>query len=91
MYDKIDTLANKPKEDIMKMKAHESRQQPEVDLKSIELRAQDKTRTKSEKRNSKHSQMSRMTRDSGSESESRNSQDEDNHRRMNWRDTQECY
>jgi hypothetical protein len=89
MYDKIDTLADKPEEVIMKMKAHETRQQQEVDLESIELLALAKTRTKSEKRHSKHSWKSRKSRDSGSESDGSRSENEKHasHRR----DTQECY
>jgi len=87
MYDKIDTLADKAEEVIMKMKAHEARQQQEVDLESIELLALAKTRTKSEKRSSKHSRKSRKSRDSGSESDGSSSESE-KHRR---RHTQECY
>jgi len=87
MYDKIDTLADKPEEVIMKMKAHEARQQQEVDLESIELLALAKTRTKSEKRSSKHSRKSRKSRDSGSESDG-SSLESEKHRR---RHTQECY
>jgi hypothetical protein len=35
MYDKIDTLADKPEEIVMKMKAHEARHHQEVDLESM--------------------------------------------------------
>jgi len=88
MYDKIDTLADKPEEIVTKMKADEARHQQEVNLESIELLALAKTWTNSEKRSSKHSRKSRKSRDSGSESESSNSDDEKKHRR---RHTQECY
>jgi len=90
MYDKIDTLADKPEEIVTKMKAHEARHQQEVDLESIELMALAKTRTKSEKRSSKHSWKSRKSHDSGSESDGSSSESE-KHRRRNWKDTQECY
>ena len=55
MYDKIDTLADKPEEIVMNLKAHKARHQQEVDLESIELLALAMMRTKSEKRSSKHS------------------------------------
>jgi hypothetical protein len=87
MYDKIDTLADKPEEIVTKMKAHEARHQQEVDLESIELLALAKTRTKSEKRSSKHTRKSRKSRDSDSESDGSSSESE-KHRR---RHTQECY
>jgi hypothetical protein len=86
MYDKIDTLANKPKEIVTKMKAHEARHQHEVDLESIELLAQAKTRTKREKRSSK---LSRKSRKSGSDSESDGSSSESEKHRC--RHTQECF
>jgi len=50
MYDKIDTLADKPEEIVTKMKAHEARQQQEVDLENVELLALAKMQTKSNKR-----------------------------------------
>jgi hypothetical protein len=87
MYDKIDTLADKPEEIVTKMKAHEARHQQEVDSESIELLALAKTRRKSEKRNSKQTRKSRKSRDSGSESDGSSSESE-KHRR---RHTQECY
>jgi hypothetical protein len=93
MYDKIDTLAYKPEEIVTKMKAHEARHQQEVDLESIELLALAKTRTKSDKRRqTRKSRMSRKSRNSGSESYG-SSSDNEKHasRRINWRDTQECY
>jgi len=90
MYNKIDTLADKPEEIVMKMKAHEARHQQEVDSESIELLALAKTRRKSEKRSSKHSRKSQKSRGSGSESDG-SSSESDKHRRRNWRDTQECY
>jgi len=83
MYDKINTLADKPVEVSMKMQAHEARQQQEVDLESIELLAQANTRTKSEKRNSK----SWKSHDGGSGSDG-NSSESEKHR---CRHTQECY
>jgi hypothetical protein len=46
MYDKIDTLADKPEEIVTKMIAHEARQQQEVGLKSLKLLALAKTRIK---------------------------------------------
>jgi hypothetical protein len=88
MYDKIDTLADKPEEIVTQMKANEARHQQAVDLESIELLALAKTRRKSEKWNSKYSQKSRKSRDSASGSESSNSDDEKKRRR---RQTQECY
>jgi len=92
MYDKIDTLADKLEEVIMKMKAHEARQQQQVDLESIELLALAMTRTQSERGNSKHSRKSRKLRDSSSESDGSSSENEKHaSRRTNWRHTQECY
>jgi len=90
MWDKIDTLADKPEEIVTKIKAHEARHQQEVDFESIELVPLAKTRTKSEKRSSKHSRMSQKSRDSGSEIDS-SSLESEKHRRRNWKDTQECY
>jgi hypothetical protein len=87
MYDKVDTLADIPEEIVTKMKAHEARHQQEVDLERVEMLALTKTRTKSEKRSSKHSWKSRKSRDSGSESDGSSSESE-KHRR---RHTQECY
>jgi hypothetical protein len=52
MYNKIVKLANKPEEVNLKMKAHEARQQQEVDFECIELLALVKTQTKSEKQTS---------------------------------------
>jgi len=86
-YDKIDTLADKPEQIVTKIKAHEARQQQEVDLESIELLALAKTRRKSKKRNLKPTRKSRKSRDSGSESDGSSSESE-KHRR---RHTQECY
>jgi hypothetical protein len=87
MYHKIDTLADKPEEIVKKMKAHEARHQQEVDLESIELLALAKTQRKSEKWNSKQTWKSQKSCESGSESESSDSEDEKMHRRTNWRDT----
>jgi hypothetical protein len=87
MYDKIDTLADKPEEIVTKMTAHKARHQQEVDSGCIELLALAKTRRKSEKRNSKQTRKSRKSRDSGSESDGSSSESE-KHRR---RHTQECY
>jgi len=92
MYNKIETLANKPEEIVTKMKAHEAWQQQEVDLESIELLALAKTQRKSEKQNSKQTRKSRKSCDSGSESDgscSKNEKHASHHR--NWKDTQECY
>jgi len=86
MYDKIDTLADKPEEIVTKMRAHEARLQQEDDSEVAAMFS--KLQTKSKKRNSKHSRKSRKSRDSCSESESSNSDDEKKHRR---RPTQECY
>jgi hypothetical protein len=49
-----------------------------------------KLRTKTEKQNSKQTRKSWKSYGTGSESESRNPEDEKKHRRMNWRYTQEC-
>ena len=86
MYDKINTLADKPDEIVTKIKAHEARLHQEDDSEVAGMFS--KLRTKIEKRNSKHSRKSRKAYDSGSESESSTSDDEKNHRR---RQTQECY
>ena len=86
MYDKIDTLADKPEEIVTKMKAHEARLQKDDDLEVAAMFS--KLRMKSEKRNSK-TRKSRKTRDSGSESDGSSSESE-KHRHRNWRDTQEC-
>jgi hypothetical protein len=90
MYDKIDTLADKPEEIVTKMKAHEARLQKEDDSEVAAMFS--KLRTKSEKRSSKQTRKSRKTRSSGSESNG-SSLDNEKHasRRTNWRDTQECY
>ena len=87
MYDKIDTLAEKPEEVIVKMNAHEARLQKNDDSEVAAMFS--KLRTKSDMRNSK-TRKSRKTRDSGSESDGSSSESE-KHRRTNWRDTQECY
>jgi hypothetical protein len=55
IYDKIDTVADKPEEIVRMMKAQQSRHQHAVDLESIQLLALAKTRTKSEQQSSKHS------------------------------------
>jgi hypothetical protein len=91
MYDKINTLADKPIEIVMKMKAQEAQHQQEVDLEIIKLLALGKTRRQSEKWNSQMTGQSRKSHESGSESKSSNSEDEKKHRRTNWRDIQECY
>jgi len=87
MYDMIDTLADKPEEVIMKRTAYKARQLQEVDLESIELLPLAKTRTKSEKWNSKQTWKTRKTCDSDNESDGSCSESE-KHRR---RHTQECY
>jgi len=87
MYDKIDTLADKPEETVRKMKAHEARLQKDDDS---EVSGMISTlRTKNKKRNSKCSRKSRKSRDSGSESDDSSSQNERHASRR--RDTQECY
>jgi hypothetical protein len=92
MYDKIDTLANKLEEVIIKMKAHTVRQHQEVDLESIELLALSATRIKSLKGNSKHSRNSQKSRDSGIQSDGSSSENEKQaSRRTNWKDTEEGY
>jgi hypothetical protein len=87
MYDKFNTLADKPEEIVTKIKAHQARHQQGVDLETIELLALMKTRRKSEKWNSKQTRMSRKSRDSGCESDGSSSESEKHHRRH----TQECY
>jgi hypothetical protein len=86
MYDKIDTLADKPEEVIVKMKAHEARLQKDDDSEVAAMFS--KLRMKSDKR--RHSRKSRKSRDSNSDSNGSSSESE-KHRRRNWRDTQECY
>jgi hypothetical protein len=90
MYDKIDTLADKPEEIVTKMKAHQARHQQEVDLESIELLALAKTQTKSDRR--RQTRKSLKSRNTGSASDGSSSENE-NHatRSTKWRDTQECY
>jgi len=85
MYDKIDTLADKPEEVVTKMKAHEARLQKEDDSEVAAMFS--KLRTKSEKRKSKQTRKSRESRDSGSEGDGSSSESE-KHRR---RHTEECY
>jgi len=85
MYDKIDTLADKPEEVIVKMKAHDARLQKDDDSEAVAMFS--KLRTKSAKWSSKHSRKSRKSRDSGSDSDGSSSESE-KHRR---RHTQECY
>jgi len=88
MYDKIDTMANKPEEIVTKMKAHEARLQKDDDSEVAAMFS--KLRTKNEKRNSKHSRKSQKSRGSGSESDG-SSLESEKHRRRNWKDTEECY
>jgi len=83
MYDKIDTLADKPEEIVTKTKAHEARLQKEDNSEVAAMFS--KLQTKSDRR--KQSRKSRKTRDSGSESDGSSSESE-KHRR---RHTQECY
>jgi len=85
MYNKIDTLADKPEEIVTKMKAHEVRLQKDDDSEVAAMFS--KLQTKSEKRNSKHSRKSQRSRGSGSESDGSSSESE-KHR---CRHTQECY
>jgi len=81
MYDKINTLADKPEEIVTKIKAHEARLQKDHDSEVGAMFS--KLRTKSEKRNSKHSRKS----SSGSESDG-SSLESEKHR---CRRTQEYY
>jgi hypothetical protein len=83
MYDKIDTLADKPEEIVTKMKAHEARLQKEDDSDVAAMFS--KLRTKSDKR--RQTLKSRKSRDSSSESDGSSSESV-KHRR---RHTQECY
>jgi len=83
MYDKIDTLADKPEEVIVKMKAHEARLQKDDDSEVAAMFS--KLQTKSDRQ-----KQSRKSRHSGSESDGSSSESE-KHRRRNWRDAQECY
>jgi len=90
MYDKIDTIADKPEEIVTKMKAHEARQQQQVDLESIELLALAKMRTKSDKW--RQTRKSRKSHDCGSDSDGSSAVNEKHaSRRTDWRNTQECY
>ena len=82
MYDKFDTMADKPEEILTKMKAYEARLQKDDDSEVAAMFS--KLQTKCEKRNSKHS---RKSRGSGSESDGSSSESE-KHRHRN---TQECY
>jgi len=84
MYDKIDTMANKPEEIVTKMKAHEARLQQEDDSEVAAMFS--KLRTKSEKQNSK-TRKSQKSHGSSSGSDGSSSESE-KHRR---RHTQECY
>jgi len=83
MYDKIDTLADKPEEIVTKMKAHEARLQKEDDSDVAAMFS--KLRTKSDKWG--QTRKSQKSRDSGSESDGSSSESL-RHRR---RHTQECY
>jgi len=85
VYDKIDTLADKPEEIVTKMKAHEARLQKD-DYSEVAAMFS-KLRTKSEMRNSKHFWKSQKSRGSGSESDGSSSESEKHLRRH----TQECY
>jgi len=84
MYDKIDTLADKPEEVIVKMKAQEARLQKDDDLEVAAMYSK-----KSEQRNSKYSRKSRKSCDSGSESDGGSSENEKHaNGGTKWRDTQ---
>jgi hypothetical protein len=92
MYDKIDTLADEVADRVAEINAHEVWHQPEVDLESIILLALAMMEVKSEKRSSKQTGKSQKTRDSGSESDGRSSNNGKHaSRRINWRDTEQCY
>jgi hypothetical protein len=83
MYDKIDTMADKPEEIVTKMKAHEARLRKE-DYSEVAAMFS-KLQTKSDRR--KQTRKSRKSRDSGSESDGSSSESEKHRRRR----TQECY
>ena len=85
MYNKIDTLADKPEEVVVKMKAHEARLQKDDDSEVTAMFSN--LRTKSEKRKSKQTRKSQKSCGSCSESDGSSSESE-KHRR---RHTQECY
>jgi hypothetical protein len=83
MYDKIDTLANKPDEVIVNMKSHNARLQKDDDSEGAAMFS-----TLPTKRDKwRHTRKSPMSRGSGSESDGSNSESE-KHRH---RHTQECY
>jgi hypothetical protein len=83
MYDKIDTLADKPKEIITKMEANQAQLQKDDDSEVAAVFS--KLRTKTDKR--RQSQKSRKSRESGSESD-RSSLGSEKYRQ---RRTQQCY
>jgi len=82
MYDKTDTMADKPEGIVTEITAHEARLQKDDDSEVAAMFS--KLRMKSEKRNSKHS---RKSCGSGSESDGSSSESEKHCRRH----TQECY
>jgi hypothetical protein len=81
MYDKINTLADKPEEIVTKITAHEARLQMDENLEVAAMFS--KLRTKSGMRNSKNSRKS----GSGSESNGSSSESEKHRRRR----TPQCY
>jgi hypothetical protein len=89
MYDKRDTLADKPDKIVTKMKARHARYQPEVDFERIELLALPKTQRHSKKRKAKQTWKSCKSHDSGSECDG-SSWDIEIHANCGtkWRDTQ---
>jgi hypothetical protein len=72
MYDKIDTMADKPEEIVTKMKGHEAQLQQEDDSEVAAMFS--KLRTKNDMRNSKSSWKSQKSRGSGSETDGRSSE-----------------
>jgi hypothetical protein len=86
MYDKIDTLADKPEKIVTKMNTQNAQFQKEDDS---EVAARfSNLQTKRER--CKQSRKLRKTHPSGNESEGHSSEHKKHHRRS-WRDTQECY
>jgi hypothetical protein len=88
MYDKINTLADKPEEVIVKMKTHETRLQKDDNAEVAVLIS--KLQTKNGKKNSTHSQKSQQSCGSGSQSDGCSLESVKHHCRY-WKDTQECY
>jgi len=90
MYNKIDTLADKPEQFIEKMNVQEARLQKEANLEEAAMLTM--LQTKSEKRILKQIRKFRMSHYSGSWSDG-SSSDSEKYTRCctNWRDTLGCY